>query len=104
MAILETKALTRKFGELTAINALTISVARKPGALRALMLQNGASGFGLVTDFSVLFGSAIVLIIIDVRLYPRASYSDDCILEIQPSVNLSLNRFAQNWVLAHVSC
>src|SRR5947208_1739371 len=40
MAILETKALTRKFGELTAVNALTISVAR--GEVFGLLGPNGA--------------------------------------------------------------
>lgn len=49
------------------INPLSYEV----DALRALMLQNGASSFGLVTDLTVLFLSALVLVIIGARLYPR---------------------------------
>ena len=40
-------------------------------ALRALMLQNGASNFGLAVDFAVLFVSTVVLVIIGARLYQR---------------------------------
>ncbi len=40
-------------------------------ALRTLMLQNGTSSFGLQTDFAVLVGTTVVLILIGARLYPR---------------------------------
>jgi len=40
MAILETEALTRKFGELTAVDAMTISLA--PGEVFGLLGPNGA--------------------------------------------------------------
>jgi ABC-2 type transport system permease protein len=40
-------------------------------ALRALMLQNGASAFGLPTDFAVLLGTTIVLVVVGAYLYPR---------------------------------
>ena len=40
-------------------------------ALRALMLQNGTSNFGLGVDFGVLLGSTALLIIIGARVYPR---------------------------------
>jgi ABC-2 type transport system permease protein len=40
-------------------------------ALRTLMLQNGVSTFGLGTDFAVLFGTTVMLILIGARLYPR---------------------------------
>ena len=40
-------------------------------ALRALMLQNGVSNFGLGLDFAVLVGSTLVLVVIGARLYPR---------------------------------
>lgn len=40
-------------------------------ALRALMLQNGVSNFGLGVDFGVLLVSTVVLVMIGARLYPR---------------------------------
>ena len=40
-------------------------------ALRALMLQNGVSNFGLAVDFAVLFISTVVLVMIGARLYQR---------------------------------
>ena len=40
-------------------------------ALRALMLQNGVSSFGLAMDFAVLSISTVVLVMIGARLYPR---------------------------------
>lgn len=40
-------------------------------ALRALMLQNGVSNFGLAVDFVVLLVSTVVLVIIGARLYQR---------------------------------
>jgi ABC-2 type transport system permease protein len=43
-------------------------------ALRALMLANGISLFGLGTDFLVLFVATTVLVIIGARLYPRVAY------------------------------
>jgi ABC-2 type transport system permease protein len=49
------------------INPLSYQV----DALRALMLQNGTSEFGLVVDFAVLLISTIVLVVIGARLYPR---------------------------------
>jgi ABC-2 type transport system permease protein len=49
------------------INPLSYQV----DALRALMLQNGVSSFGLAADFSVLLVSTAVLVMIGARLYPR---------------------------------
>jgi ABC-2 type transport system permease protein len=43
-------------------------------ALRALMLANGISLFGLGTDFLVLFVATTVLVIIGARLYPRVAF------------------------------
>lgn len=43
-------------------------------ALRALMLANGISLFGLGTDFLVLFVATAILVIIGARLYPRVAY------------------------------
>jgi ABC-2 type transport system permease protein len=40
-------------------------------ALRALMLQNGASAFGLSTDFAVLLLTTAVLVLVGAYLYPR---------------------------------
>lgn len=40
-------------------------------ALRALMIQNGASGFGIGVDFCVLGGVTFILVMIGARLYPR---------------------------------
>ena len=40
-------------------------------ALRALMLQNGVSSFGLAMDFAVLLVTTAVLVMIGARLYPR---------------------------------
>lgn len=40
-------------------------------ALRALMLQNGVSSFGLAMDFGVLLVTTAVLVMIGARLYPR---------------------------------
>jgi len=49
------------------INPLSYQV----DALRALMLQNGVSSFGLAVDFAVLLISTVVLVMIGARLYPR---------------------------------
>lgn len=49
------------------INPLSYQV----DALRALMLQNGVSNFGLGVDFAVLLGTTVVLVAIGARLYPR---------------------------------
>jgi ABC-2 type transport system permease protein len=49
------------------LNPLTYEV----DALRALMLQGGASVYGLGSDAGVLIGTSIVLIMIAARLYPR---------------------------------
>lgn len=40
-------------------------------ALRALMLQNGVSTFGLTTDFAVLLLTTAVLVAVGAYLYPR---------------------------------
>jgi ABC-2 type transport system permease protein len=40
-------------------------------ALRALMLQNGVSAFGLPTDFAVLLITTAVLVAVGAYLYPR---------------------------------
>lgn len=40
-------------------------------ALRALMLQNGASAFGLPTDFAVLLVTTAALVAVGAYLYPR---------------------------------
>ena len=49
------------------INPLSYEV----DALRALMLQNGVSTFGLPTDFAVLLLTTAVLVVIGAYLYPR---------------------------------
>lgn len=49
------------------INPLSYEV----DALRTLMIENGSSGFGLTTDFAVLSISALVLVVVGARLYPR---------------------------------
>lgn len=51
-------------------NPLTYEV----DALRALMLTNGASEYGLWFDFSVLFGVAVLLTAIASRTYARMGY------------------------------
>ena len=50
-------------------NPLTYEV----DALRALMLKNGTSVYGLGMDFAVLFLCTTILIIICTYLYPRAA-------------------------------
>jgi ABC-2 type transport system permease protein len=40
-------------------------------ALRALMINNGASSFGLGVDFCVLIVTTFILVMIGARLYPR---------------------------------
>ena len=40
-------------------------------ALRALMLQDGVSTFGLPTDFAVLLVPTAVLVLVGAYLYPR---------------------------------
>jgi len=40
-------------------------------ALRALMLQNGVSAFGLPTDYAVLLLTTAVLVVVGAYLYPR---------------------------------
>ena len=49
------------------INPLSYQV----DALRALMLHDGVSNFGLGVDFSVLLITTMVLVVIGARLYPR---------------------------------
>jgi ABC-2 type transport system permease protein len=49
------------------INPLSYEV----DALRALMLQDGVSNFGLAMDYAVLSISTLVLVMIGARLYPR---------------------------------
>ncbi len=50
-------------------NPLTYAV----DTLRALMLANGTSTWGLGVDFSVLFGVTVVLVTVAAWLYPRAA-------------------------------
>lgn len=52
---------------LSRINPLSYEV----DALRALMLQGGASTFGLPTDYAVLLVTTAVLVIVGAYLYPR---------------------------------
>jgi len=40
-------------------------------ALRALMIGGGTSAFGLLVDFGVLAGTAVLLVAIGVRIYPQ---------------------------------
>ena len=40
-------------------------------ALRALMIKNGTSSFGLGVDFGVLIATTFILVMIGARLYPR---------------------------------
>ena len=49
------------------INPLSYEV----DAMRALMIKNAPSSFGVGTDFCVLIGATFILIIIGARLYPR---------------------------------
>jgi len=42
-------------------------------ALRGLMLKGGASSFGLAVDFGVLLLTAVVLIVIGARMYPKVA-------------------------------
>ncbi len=49
------------------LNPLTYEV----DALRALMLHNGASSFGLILDFGVLVIAAAIVITLSARLYPN---------------------------------
>jgi len=51
------------------VNPLTYEVE----ALRALMLQGGASAYGLAVDFAILFAVTTILIVIAGRLYPRVA-------------------------------
>jgi len=52
---------------IASFNPLTYEV----DALRALMLQSGATIYGLASDAGVLIGTSFVLILIAARLYPR---------------------------------
>jgi ABC-2 type transport system permease protein len=52
---------------LSRVNPLSYEV----DALRALMLQNGASAFGLPADFAVLLLTTAVLVLVGAYLYPR---------------------------------
>lgn len=52
------------------INPLTYEV----DALRCLMLAGGESAYGLGTDFLVLLLTAVILVTIGTRLYPRLAY------------------------------
>jgi ABC-2 type transport system permease protein len=52
---------------IASFNPLTYEV----DALRALMLQDGTSVYGLASDAGVLVGTSAVLIMIAARLYPR---------------------------------
>jgi ABC-2 type transport system permease protein len=52
------------------LNPLTYEV----DALRALMLANGTSDYGLLLDFSVLLGTTAVLTFIAARIYRRMGY------------------------------
>ncbi|HEY3135697.1 MAG TPA: ABC transporter permease [Blastocatellia bacterium] len=49
------------------INPLSYQV----DALRALMIKNGPSSFGVGIDFCVLIAATLILVIIGARLYPR---------------------------------
>jgi ABC-2 type transport system permease protein len=52
---------------LSRVNPLSYQV----DALRALMLQDGASAFGLPADFAVLLGVTALLVVVGAYLYPR---------------------------------
>jgi len=52
------------------VNPLTYEV----DALRALMLTNGASDFGLLLDFGILLGITAILISIAAKMYGRMGY------------------------------
>jgi ABC-2 type transport system permease protein len=49
------------------INPLTYEV----DALRALMLAQGASSFGLVVDFASMGAATVIAVIVGARVYPR---------------------------------
>jgi ABC-2 type transport system permease protein len=52
------------------VNPLTYEV----DALRALMLANGTSDYGLLLDFGVLLGTSAVLTSIAATMYGRMAY------------------------------
>ena len=52
---------------IASVNPLTYEV----DALRALMLRDGSTAYGLATDATVLIGTFVVLNLIAARLYPR---------------------------------
>ena len=49
------------------LNPLTYQV----DILRALMLANGSSQYGLVTDFAILLATTAILIATAAKMYPR---------------------------------
>ena len=72
--VLDIKALTRRFGKFTAVDALTLSV--NAGEIFGLLGSNGAgktttSTFGLSLDYAVILLTTTILVFIGARLYPR---------------------------------
>lgn len=51
--------------------ALVNPLSYEADALRTLMLPHWHSAFGLPTDFAVLVGVAVVLVVVAARIYPR---------------------------------
>jgi ABC-2 type transport system ATP-binding protein len=66
MPILEMNQLTRRFGSLTAVDALTITV--EPGEVFGLVGPNGAGW-----DIGILVLATAILVHIGGRLYPRVA-------------------------------
>ncbi len=60
--VLETQALSRRFGTLLAVDALG-----------ALMLARGTSVYGVGWDMGVLEGATTLLVVIAGQLYPRVA-------------------------------
>jgi len=60
MALLQTEALTRRFGRLTAVDRLTVAVG-------------AGETFGLVGPNGVLFAVMAALVAVGARLYPNVA-------------------------------
>ena len=75
-------SLTKRFHHVTAVDGLTLSVSEgqvfgllgptyEVDAMRAKMLVEGVSEFGLAVDFLVMVGTTGILTLIGAWLYPR---------------------------------
>jgi ABC-type transporter Mla maintaining outer membrane lipid asymmetry ATPase subunit MlaF len=96
--VLETLSLTRRFGEHTAVDSLTVSVKRgevfgllgpngagkttmlkmlttltPPANMSAERIVGGSSAVGLSADFTILVVAVAIVVIIGGKLYPRVA-------------------------------